>query len=216
MVPVHAFCLWPTLEDVPKPPLTPDRPRLSWPVWAILRQTWGTDSNHHIESIHLFIKSAATAVDFHACAPLSFLSLFGPVHSFFNRPLPPFEPIRPPAGLHLHTRSLCRVILAGASCKSFLESQLHLGKAQSWRRVAETLSRDLDPFPKPPTTRDSIARRHLPLLLAAFTTRPESHRAVQLNGNCYGLGFFCGLRHALSSRQLVGELQERCHKSPQG
>lgn len=81
----------------------------------------------YIESIHLFIKVGRDCRR-PPCVPTScvlILSLFGPVHSFFTRSLShaPLSTIRPPAALHLHTRTLCRVILAGASCKSFLESQ---------------------------------------------------------------------------------------------
>ena len=126
-------------------PNPPDWSRLSWPVWAILRQTWGTDSGH-IESIHCYLLTRPRLPSTLVQSPPScfFYRLSGLVHSFLARPHPPLSPF---ARLQACTYTLCRVILAGASCKSFLESQLHLGKARPWRRVAETLSRSR-PFPQ--------------------------------------------------------------------
>lgn len=96
----------------------------------------GTDSNHHIESIHLFIKVGRDCrPNSNPCA-LSVvpIALWPQYYSFFiTRLLPPFTLLlgsqfaRLQPGLHLYntrlSHTLCRVILAGASCKSFLESQ---------------------------------------------------------------------------------------------
>lgn len=120
------------------------------------------------------LKSAATAVRF-SCAPLlSFLSLFGPVHSFFARPHPPS--VRPLACRLALTdsHSLSRDTRRGLRANPFLNRTCTSARHSRGEELQRP-SRDLDPFPKPPTTRDSLARRHLPLLLAAFTTRPESH-----------------------------------------
>lgn len=121
MVPVDAFYLWPTLEDASQTPLTgrgchgPSGPYYGRP---------GEQTRTTIESIHLFIKVGRDC----RRLPCVLSSLprsiaLWPRASVLCSSSPTVEPTRPPAGLHLQTRTLCRVILAGASCKSFLESQ---------------------------------------------------------------------------------------------
>lgn len=94
MVPVDVFYLWPTLEDASQTPLTgrgchgPSGPYYGRPG----EQTRTTTLNRFI----YLLKSAATAVDYHACTPLCLVllvSLFGPVHPFFARPHPPLSPL---------------------------------------------------------------------------------------------------------------------------
>lgn len=198
-------------------PNPPDWPRLSWPVWAMLRQTWGTDSDHTLNRFIYLLKSAATAVDL-PCVPTSvsrFYRSLGPVHSFFTRSLshPVLSAIRPPAALHLQTRTLCRVILAGASCKSFLESQ----PAPRQGTAVEKSCRD-------PLAISTLSPSHPP---------PEIHSLVDICPFCWlhlrpgrstvsavrsagtSTASFCGLRHAVKTsacRRAAGTVPQ----SPQG
>jgi hypothetical protein len=110
------------------------------------------------------------------------------------------------------------VILAGASCKSFLESQAAPRQGTAVEKSCRdplSRSRPLRPFPQAthhprfnrPSTFAPFARR-------LYDPAGKTSSAVQPAGTFDG--FFLWLETSLSRRQLVGELQERCHKSPPG
>ncbi|KAL2286396.1 hypothetical protein FJTKL_07154 [Diaporthe vaccinii] len=160
------------------------------------------------------LKSAATAVDSQACGPLCLvLSLFGPVHPFFARTHPPSSPL---ARLQActYTRTLCRVILAGASCKSFLESQ----PAPRQGTAVEKSCRD-------PLSISTLSPSHPP---------PEIHSLVDICPFCWlpsrpgrnpvsavrsagtSTASFCGLRRAVKGVSLSESCRNGATRAPQG
>lgn len=212
MVPVHAFYLWPTLEDASQTPLTgrgchgPSGPYYGRP---------GEQTRTTIESIHLFIKvgRGCRRLPRHALLSCLVLSLFGPVHPFFARTHPPSSPL---ARLQActYTRTLCRVILAGASCKSFLESQ----PAPRQGTAVEKSCRDplsistLSPSHPPPEIHslvDICPFCWLPL-------RPGRNPVSAVRSTGTSTASFCGLRRAVKTsacRRAAGTVPQ---ESPQG